>query len=174
MRCLLLSSTALLCAVAAPRAAAGQRPPELAPNAPKDKPVAAVLECQRAAMYQAIEPYAARARASYPSVRRRFLAGLPPRHTLFVTTRLRDAAGREEQVFVAVDGIRGSVIHGRIWSQIGVVDGFRLGQPYAFPDADLVDWTIARPDGSEEGNLVGKFLDTYAPPASCAEPGRAG
>jgi hypothetical protein len=30
---------------------------------------------------------------------------------------------------------------------------------------------IAKPDGSEEGNVVGKFLDTYRPPATCGESG---
>jgi len=26
---------------------------------------------------------------------------------------------------------------------------------------DLIDWLILRPDRSEEGNLVGKFLDEW-------------
>ena len=68
-----------------------------------------------------------------------------------------------------MDSIRGQTIGGRVRSRIGVVEGFRLGQAYTFPDADLVDWMVARPDGSEEGNVVGKFLDTYAPPASCGD-----
>ena len=25
----------------------------------------------------------------------------------------------------------------------------------------VIDWTIVMPDGSEEGNVVGNFLDTY-------------
>jgi hypothetical protein len=28
---------------------------------------------------------------------------------------------------------------------------------------------ISRPDGTEEGNVVGKFLDTYRPPATCTD-----
>jgi hypothetical protein len=32
---------------------------------------------------------------------------------------------------------------------------------------------ISNPDGSEEGNEVGKFLDTYTPPAACADPSHA-
>jgi hypothetical protein len=27
----------------------------------------------------------------------------------------------------------------------------------------LLDWLITRPDGTEEGNVVGKFIDTYRP-----------
>jgi hypothetical protein len=30
-------------------------------------------------------------------------------------------------------------------------------------EAELLDWLITKPDGSEEGNVVGKFLDTYRP-----------
>ena len=28
-------------------------------------------------------------------------------------------------------------------------------------------WTIPRPGGTEAGNVVGAFLETYRPPASC-------
>lgn len=31
-----------------------------------------------------------------------------------------------------------------------------------FPETDMLDWPITRPDGTEEGNFVGKFLDTYS------------
>ena len=29
-----------------------------------------------------------------------------------------------------------------------------------FNEKDILDWLIAKPDGSEEGNFIGKFLDT--------------
>jgi hypothetical protein len=32
---------------------------------------------------------------------------------------------------------------------------------YAFAETEVMDWLISHPDGSEEGNFVGKFLDTY-------------
>lgn len=114
-------------------------------------------------MFFAMEPYIAHARASWPDAKRRFVAGLPRQHSLFVTTRLRDGSGRIEQVFVAVDSVIAKRIHGRIWSQILIVEGYRLQQPYAFPEDDLIDWMIARPDGTEEGNVVGRFLDTFRP-----------
>lgn len=131
------------------------------------------MVCQLAAMDRAQAPFVAQARATYPAARERFLAGLPPRHTFFVVTRLRDARGRQEQVFVAADSIRDGRIAGRIWSRVGIVEGYRLGQPIDVPEAELLDWMIARPDGSEEGNVVGKFLDTYTPPSHCPEPSRA-
>ena len=163
-RCLL---PAALLALAASTASA-QRPIELPPNAPADKPVSVNAKCLLDAMHQAIAPYVAQARASYPAARERFRAGLPHGYTFFVTTRLHDAAGHEEQVFVVVDSITNGTIAGRIASQINSVRGFRYGQWYSFPEADLVDWMVSRPDGSEEGNVVGNFLDTYTPPRTCS------
>ena len=122
-------------------------------------------------MLRVLEPYVRQARATYPSAKQRFLAGLPPRHTFFVTARLTDSLNHHEQVFLAVDSIVGERIAGRIASEIAVVRGFRRGDAYAIRDADLVDWLIAKPDGSEEGNVVGKFVDTYQPPTASCEGG---
>lgn len=158
---------AALLALAA-RTASAQRPIELAPNAPPDKPKSVSASCLLDAMHQAMAPYVAQARASYPGARERFRAGLPRGHTFFVTTRLHDAVGREEQVFIVVDSITNGMVAGRIASPINVVRGFRYGQPYTLPESDLVDWMVSRPDGSEEGNVVGNFIDTYTPPHTCS------
>jgi hypothetical protein len=161
----ILGSVAALALLAG--SAAAQRPVELSPDAPPDRPQT-IAECQWSAALLAMAPYEEQARASYPDAKRRFLAGLPGGHTFFVTTRLRDETGQQEQVFVAVDSIAGARIVGRIWSRIHLVRGYRLGQSYEFADSALVDWMVARPDGGEEGNYVGKFLDTYRPPPTCA------
>ena len=157
---------AALLALAA-RTASAQRPLDLPPNAPPDKPRGVGARCLLDAMNQAMAPYVAQARSNYPAARERFRAGLPRGYTFFVTTRLHDAAGHEEQVFVVVDSITSGMIAGRIASPINVVRDFRYGQPYTFPEAELVDWMVSRPDGSEEGNVVGNFLDGYTPPRSC-------
>jgi hypothetical protein len=137
--------------------------PVIASKAGRDQPLTASTGSEAMRMFFAMEPYIAHARASWPDAKRRFVDGLPRRHVLFVTTRLRDANGRIEQIFVAVDSVVAKRIHGRIWSQILIVDGYRLQQPYDFPEEDLIDWMIARPDGTEEGNVVGRFLDTFRP-----------
>ena len=160
----------LVSALANVPTANAQQPVELAPNASLDRPMSAAL-CQWREAVKAMEPFVRQARATYPAVRTRFYARLPAGHTLFITTRLRDVHGREEQVFVAVDTIAGARIRGRIWSDIRLVAGYRHGQSYSFQDSALVDWMIAKPDGSEEGNVVGKFLDTSRPPATCGESG---
>jgi hypothetical protein len=146
--------------LAAPVAA---QDPHLAPNAPKDQPLTASTSSDAMRIFFAMEPYIAHARASWPEAKRRFLTGLPRQHSFFVTTRLRDASGRIEQVFVAVDSVRAKRVYGRIWSQVLIVDGYQLRQPYDFHEDDLIDWMITRPDGTEEGNIVGRFLDTYRP-----------
>ena len=64
-------------------------------------------------------------------------------------------------MFVSVAGIKDDGITGRIASDIVGVKGFKNGDPYTVPEVELVDWLIAHPDGSEEGNVVGKFLDEW-------------
>jgi hypothetical protein len=136
---------------------------QLAPNAPADRPGALSEEAQLAAFDKAIAPYVAKARATYIAAREKFVAGLPPRHLFFVTTRIYDKHGRWEQAFIHVDRIASGKIDGRIASDLNLVQGYRAGQAYSLPESDLIDWTITKPDGSEEGNVVGKFLDTYRP-----------
>ena len=60
-----------------------------------------------------------------------------------------------------VDSIAASRIYGRIWNSINIVQGFRYRQSYNFPTSEMVDWLISKPDGSEEGNWAGKFLDAF-------------
>lgn len=157
----------------AAQSARAQRPVELAANAPRDNTVEATMRCQLDALHRAIAPLSAASRKSFPAARERLERGLPPKHSFFVSTWLRDSLGREELIFVAVDSVTGARsdarIAGRIWSPVQLIRGYSYRQPYTFPVADLVDWMIARPDGSEEGNEVGKFMDTFVPPATCSD-----
>lgn len=130
-------------------------------GAPKDQPGEARGNKEAEEYAAAIAPYVAKARATYPDAKRRYLAGLPARHQFFAVTQLKDNAGTTEQVFVAVMGITGDRISGRIASDILGVKGFKSGDPHSFPETGLVDWLITRPDGTEEGNVVGKFLDEW-------------
>ena len=161
MRLHLRMAAHLLALVVAGRLPAQE--PHIAPGAPSDQPVGAADETQQQRIEAAIAPYIAQARATYPEARERFLAGLPPRHSFFVTIPLIDPAGRSETVFLAVDSIARDSVYGRIWNQIHVVQGYRLRDRYAMAESELLDWLITRPDGTEEGNFVGKFLDTYRP-----------
>ncbi len=135
---------------------------QLAPNAPTDQSQG--LTAQQIENYErAIAPYVHAARETYPAARARFLHGLPSGQHFFAITRLVDSAGRWEQVFIRVATINGEAITGFISSDLNVVSGFKAGQSYSFKEPALIDWVITKPDGSEEGNAVGKFLDTYHP-----------
>jgi hypothetical protein len=109
----------------------------------------------------AMQPYVESARVTYPAARERFLRGLPAGYVFHVTTRLRDTQGRWEQVFVRVDSITSGQVRGRIASSVRLIAGYRWQQPYELPETEIVDWTIVDPLGGEEGNVVGKFLDTF-------------
>ena len=132
------------------------------PDAPKDKPQQ-IVAAEYQEFIKACEPYVKKARKSYPRAKSRFLAGLPPGHAFFVTVRLFDEKGRMEQVFVAVNRIADETIQGRLSSDLNVLSGYKLNDPIQVRESELVDWLITKPDGTEEGNIVGKFLDNYVP-----------
>jgi uncharacterized protein YegJ (DUF2314 family) len=131
--------------------------PTLSPNAPEDKPIRMDSE----ALKTAIVPYIKQGQATYAAAKKRFLAGLPTGQHFFVVTRLQDSSGNLEQVFIFVAMIEDGRVTGRINNDIVSVKGFKNGDPYTFPESDVVDWLITRPDGSEEGNVVGKFLNEW-------------
>jgi uncharacterized protein YegJ (DUF2314 family) len=131
----------------------------LSTAAPPDQPKRTTAEQFRTAE-EAMKPYVEQARKTYPEARQRYLAGLPAKQVFFVTTRLYDGTGRFEQFFVEVKEIKDGKIRGLIASEIQFVKTHKLGDEYSFPESDLIDWTISKPDGTEEGNVVGKFLQT--------------
>ena len=86
---------------------------------------------------------------------------LPAGCSFFVVTDIRDGSGTSEQVFIAIVSIKDGRITGRIASDIIGVKGFKNGDPFSLAESELVDWLITHPDGHEEGNVVGKFLDEW-------------
>ncbi|MBS0456364.1 MAG: hypothetical protein JSS44_03375 [Proteobacteria bacterium] len=134
---------------------------EIAANAPKDVAQQGSTT-QLARTDAALQPLIEQARRTYPEAKQRFIAGLPFGNIFSVTVRLRDAGGRTEDVFLQVRAIAEGRIYGVIASHIDLVTGFAAGDPYDLPESDIRDWTISKPDGSEEGNLIGKFLDTHS------------
>lgn len=130
------------------------------PNAPVDKPV--VVDNMEK-LNKVVAPYVAKAKSTYPQAKQRFLAGLPKGQHFFLTAPLKDDQGHEENVFIAVRTIQDGVVSGRIANTIRLVSGYKSGDDYSFAESTLLDWLITKPDGSEEGNFVGNFLDTYDP-----------
>jgi len=63
-------------------------------------------------------------------------------------------------IFVRVARIEGDRVYGIIVST-PIGPGFRRAQPYDFEEGAIIDWTVIDPQGAEEGNVVGNFLDRY-------------
>jgi hypothetical protein len=154
-----LLTACLFCA--ATLAAQGDPAPQANP-APPDKPIAETTE--DVANYEAaIAPYIQKARETLPDAKKRYLDGLPKGQILYVTIRLTDPLGRFEQAFVKVNSWTGTIIKGTLASDMELVKKYKKGEALTCRESQVMDWTITKPDGTEEGNFVGKFLGTYKP-----------
>lgn len=109
---------------------------------------------------EAVAPYMAQGRATYPAAKARFLKGLPSGNKFLVRTRLRQEPNKVEEVFVAVTTIQGNKVTGVI-DRVDILTNYHSGQRITFPESDVEDWLIQRPDGTQEGNVVGKFLNRH-------------
>ncbi len=136
----------------------------VAPPVPSDRPKSVETDQAYAAYESAIAPYIEEARRTYPDAKQRFLSGQLGTRPFFVTVRLSED-GRYEDVFVRVLVIdeRTGDISGKIANEIQALHKYQNGQRIITHEADVRDWTIVNPDGSEEGNVVGKFIERYQP-----------
>ena len=131
----------------------------LSENAPEDKPHTLYFS-QMKKLDSLMAPYVAQAKVTLPNAKSRFASGLPAGEAFFITTRIFDKDGKFEQVFVRVLDYSNDKIKGNIASELSVVKEYSAGQLINVKENDVLDWLISKPDGSEEGNFVGKFLDT--------------
>jgi uncharacterized protein YegJ (DUF2314 family) len=131
---------------------------------PPDKPVSNAGQESFDALNKALAPYIAKGRATYPQAKKRFLAGLSAGQTFSVMKRLTEGNGAVfEDVFVYVDSIEDGMINGRIANELNLIKTRHQWDKISFPESEIMDWTIVHADGHEEGNVVGKFIDTYRP-----------
>jgi uncharacterized protein YegJ (DUF2314 family) len=135
-------------------------------GAPPDKPQTVAGNKAIEAYERAIAPYVAKARASYPAAKKRYLAGLPPKYEFTVWTRLCEGGGICEDIYVVVDKIKERKIYGRVNNRPIGLKRYRFGTRVRFPESRVRNWVIVRPDGSEEANELGNFLDRWRPPKS--------
>jgi uncharacterized protein YegJ (DUF2314 family) len=142
---------------------AGAQQPRPSPTPPPDQPVSTTAD-EIKQFEESLKPYIEKARRTYPDAKKRFLAGLPQGQWFSLTTKIYDEQGRFEQVFVTVREIKDGVVKGVIANETNVVTKYKLGDAYSFPEKDLLDWTISHPDGTEEGNFVGKYIESLQKP----------
>ena len=145
-----LAALAVLASV--PPDASAQTPP---PDRPQYLDTASL-----ACLERAMEPRSKAAFATLPEAIERFRQGLKPGEQFSVTTRLWDAARHFEQVFVTVSGLQGDTLVGWVNSEINFLHEFHRGNRVLVLPAAVRDWTISHSDGTEEGNLLGKMMDT--------------
>ena len=69
-----------------------------------------------------------------------------------------------EDLYVIVDAIKGGKAHGRINNKPISLTKYRLGDRVTFPESRIMNWVVLRPDGSEEANELGLFIDRWKPP----------
>jgi uncharacterized protein YegJ (DUF2314 family) len=132
-------------------------------EAPAPAPAEPTLEgADSRRLDKAMAPSVAQARKTWPQVKQRALSGQLTGQALFVTVRLFEGA-LFEQCFVRVKKIDGDTIIGVIANKLSVLKQKQPGERVSFRESELLDWMISKPDGTEEGNVVGKFLSTYQP-----------
>ena len=105
---------------------------------------------------------------SLPKAKERFLNGLPEGFTFHVTILLTDGLGRAENAFVRVTKWDSNEISGSLATELNLIRAHRKGESLRFPDSRVIDWMILAPDGSEEGNFIGKYFDSLL---YCKTPG---
>ena len=120
----------------------------------------------QAEMDRLAAPYVAKARATYPAAKKRFLAGLPPGYKFVVGFRFSQRDERTgkvavEDMLVQVERIEKGRIIGRLANAPVLVCNIKYGDSLSRPEREITNWIIEHPDRSEEGNFVGKFLEKH-------------
>ncbi len=124
----------------------------------KDSPLNA-SSAEKEKLEKEFAPLIEKARAGLPDVKTRFLNGLYSGEKLYMTVKLYDEEGQYEQVFIRVQNWKGDKLTGTLANVVRILPNYKQGDKVEFAEKEIVDWTIVKPDGSEEGNLIGKFID---------------
>lgn len=108
-----------------------------------------------------MQPFIAQARKTLPLIKQRYLAGLPEGEELFLTIKLRDPDDAFEQAMVKIVDWKTDQVLGKLASPLFVVQSYHQGDLLNFKEDAIIDWMLRKPDGSREGDYVGRFLRTY-------------
>ena len=112
-------------------------------------------------------PYVAKARATYPAAKKRFLAGLPRGYKFLVTLPFSQPDKRTgkatlaEHMLVNVERIEKGRIYGRLANAPVLIRNLKFNDHVSGRESDITNWIIEHPDRTEEGNFVGKFLEKH-------------
>jgi hypothetical protein len=97
------------------------------------------------------------ARRTLTQVRKRYTAGLANGEKCLVMVRVQASDTSFRQVQARVIGWRNGAVQALISpTPKATVADLR---PVSFPETAVLDWTILQPNGRQEGNFIGRYLD---------------
>ena len=105
-----------------------------------------------------MKPHIAKARKTLPLIKQRYQQRLPEGEQLVLTVELYDPDGSFELVPVKVQDWYADQILGSIAGRLFILQSYRQGDYLNFKEDAVADWMITKPDGSKEGDYVGRFL----------------
>lgn len=95
-----------------------------------------------------------------PQARKRFLAGLPEGDQLLLSVRVLATDTSFRQASVRVLGWHRNLVQALLLPAAADSSGPTEPVPISFPETAVLDWLLLRANGREEGNYVGRYLDT--------------
>ena len=114
-------------------------------------------------MSKFIEPYIEKARATFPAVKKKYIAGdyVRENRQLDVQIELADKDGTKEMVFLMVSQCLGNRFQGIIVNEIQRLKEYKEGDAVFFSQDQVKNWVVVDSKGNEEGNYVGKAIEAY-------------
>jgi hypothetical protein len=101
------------------------------------------------------------ARRTLPQARKRYLAGLPSGDQCLLMVRVVEGDTLFRPVTARVIGWQGGAVQALLPARADSSlppTGDKI--PVSFPESAVLDWIIVRANGREEGNYVGRYLET--------------
>ncbi|GAB3586186.1 hypothetical protein GCM10027345_35350 [Hymenobacter daeguensis] len=94
-----------------------------------------------------------------PQAKKKFLAGLPIGDQFLLSVRVISTDTSFRQASARVLGWHGNTVQALLLPPANA-DAKTEPTPVSFPENAVVDWTLLRASGREEGNYVGRYIDT--------------
>lgn len=95
-----------------------------------------------------------------PQAKKKFLAGLPEGDQFLLSVRVAASDTSFRQASARVLGWRGNTVQALLLPAAADSATPAEPMPVSFPETAVVDWTLLRASGREEGNYVGRYTDT--------------
>lgn len=95
-----------------------------------------------------------------PQAKKKFLAGLPIGDQFLLSVRVIATDTSFRQASARVLGWHGNTVQALLLPETSAATTPAEPTPVTFPETAVVDWTLLRASGREEGNYVGRYADT--------------